>query len=150
MTEIIIPSTSTDAEGLTRYDGGKWNSRNVMAADRLIKAKEKAFEGASKKVDSPVWEVLDEVIKVWEELRPGEYKSSIIDIDWTRGMLDDKEFGRAGDTKGTGDLRRTLDVPVFVELTMRRLFTTDELPFDKSWYKELWKRVPRFRVSQKI
>lgn len=121
---------------------------SVSAADRLIKKKEDVFI----KGQGDLWDVVDEVIKVWLELRPTEYQSSVIDIRETRETLSDPVFGTVSKrkTKGTGDLRRTLDVPVFIELTLRRLFTADELPYDRAWYEQLWRRYPMFRVSEKV
>jgi len=153
VSNIIIPSTSTDSSGLSRYKGKSWNAKNVIAADHLIKFKKKAHEYSGKaKAEDPLWSVVEEVIKTWHELRPSEYKSSIIDLDATRSELHDKEFGSVSKekTKGSGNLRRTLDVPVFVEMVLRRLYTTDELPFDKEWYGALWRKFPVFRVSEKI
>jgi len=120
---------------------------SISAADRLIKKKQAVFEKGG---SGDLWEVVDEVLLVWKELRPKEYESSIIAMDFTRESLDDKEFASAKRTKGSGDLRRTIDVPVFFETVLRRIFTIDELPYNKKWYEKLWKRYPAMRVSEKI
>ena len=148
MTNIIIPATDIDPTGFTRHRTGKtWNSRNVSEADRLLKVKKHAHEKVSTRTgDSPVWDVLEEVYKGWKKLRPHEYKSSIIEIQEERDLLKDKKYGQ---TK-TKSMRRILDIPVYIELVMRQLYTIEELPFDKEWYRALHRKIPIFRVAEKL
>lgn len=149
VSNIIIPATDTDPTGFSRHRNRGWNAKNVMAADHLIKMKKDRHlnSGMKRTGTDPVWEVLDEVIKVWKKQRPTEWRSSIIDLKEIKDNLKDKTLGK---TAKTGAMRRTLDVPVFIELVMRHLYTIDELPFDKKWYRELWKRHPEFRVAEKL
>ena len=140
MSDILVPYITSDGRDRAAP------AISVSAADRLISKKKEVFEKGS----GDLWEVVDELIKVWRELRPIEWDSSIIDMDYTRDVLDDKKYATAKGTKGSGNLRRTLDVPVFFETVLRRLFTIEELPFDKEYYAALWKKYPMFRVSEKL
>jgi hypothetical protein len=140
---IITPT------GMVGPDGLPINMEAVRLADRLIKAKRE--NNSEKDSTRSFWRVIDEVINVWKETRPNEWRATIIEISEDRDATYN-EYGAAKKekTQGTGDLRRTIDVPEFVEKAVRFLYSTNELPFNKEWYQELWKRYPEFRVSQKL
>lgn len=129
-------------------DGRPINMEAVRLADRLIRAKRE--NNSDKDSTRSFWRVIDEVIDVWKETRPDEWRATIIDISETRdATYNDYGEARKENTKGTGTIRRTLDVPEFVEKAIRFLYSVDELPFNKEWYTELWKRYPEFRVSKR-
>jgi len=82
-------------------------------------------------------------------MRPHEYKSIIVQVKDTRDTAYN-EFGEAAKGKGSGSLRRTLDIPVFVDRAIRCLYSPEELPFDKRFFEAFWKRYRIFRVSEKV
>ena len=130
--EIVVPG-KTDLVSGTQ---GLYSSRDVLLADHLLDLKKKNRYNP--------WPVVDAVLGAWAKRNPEEYKSTILTIEEERGT-------RANAWGSNGDgLRFTLDVPFWVEAVLRRVYSTDELPFDKGWYKEFWKRYPRFRVSENI
>ena len=93
---------------------------------------------------------MDAVVSLFISRFPDKWESYVIYMDDTRKSTYNK-YGAAkkSKTKGTGDMRRTLDIPLFVDRAMRMLYSADELPFDKGFYHEVWKRYPMFRVSEK-
>jgi len=128
---------------LVDANGQPYNLEAIALADRLIKAKHKYQKDSSSESQS-FWKVIDEVLEVWKETRPDEWESTIVDIRDARRSTYNK-FGASEKSS----LRRTLDVPLFFERAVRYLYSVEELPFNKEWYHELWKRYPEFRVSEK-
>ena len=144
MANIIL---SSDESVLYGPDGLPINKEAVRLADRLIQAKRKYN---SKDETKNFWLVIDEVIEVWKATRPDEWRATIIEIAEERNSTyNDYGAARKELTKGTGEIRRTLDVPEFFERAVRYLYSVDELPFNKEWYQQLWERYPAFRVSKK-
>lgn len=125
---------------LVNVNGRLVPASSVAAADKLIELK--------KKNQNDIWPVVDELINIWSSLHPIEWKSIIVDIESSRSRRYN-DFGSAPDTQGSGDLRRRLDIPEPIEKAIRKLYSVEELPFDKKWYNKLWKRYPDFRISDK-
>lgn len=132
MNKILVPT----------HDGGIHTSEDVALADYLITLKQQN--------QTDFWPVMDAVIEAFQKKFPHKWAAYVIDIEDTRRNTYN-DFGEAkkSKTKGTGNLRRTLDLPYFVDRAMRMLYSADELPFDKAFYHEVWKRYPMFRVSAK-
>ena len=95
------------------------------------------------------WAVIDELIKYWLKKTPEEAEAVKIDVADQREMLIDKEYGS---TTGGKDLERrfTLLFPTTLSLWIRKVFGTDELPFDRKFYKEFAKRYPGFKIPEKV
>ena len=129
MTKLITP---------TGLNNTPRNSRDVATADYLIDLK--------KRSQSNPWPVIDEVIKVFRSKAPRKWDAEIITIEVTRKAQDNKY---AVKEHASGTLRHTVDIPVFVHHAIRCLYNSEELPFDKKFYKEFWKRYPVFRVIEK-
>ena len=88
------------------------------------------------------WEVMDFIVQSWIETRPREYQSIVIDILETK----DSTYNDFGESK-VGNLRRTIDLPIYVERVFRILYKDTDFVFDKNFYRKIWKRYPIFRVS---
>ena len=129
--EIIIPGQLD----LTTGEATLYPASDVKAADYLLKLK------SDNQTD--MWPVIDAVIDVWERKNQNTWEATIVEIKNER----DSRANKHGANKKAG-LRQTLDIPMQVEAIIRRLYSPTELPFDKRWYKELWKRYPAFRVAQ--
>lgn len=127
LNKLLVPSILSD-----KYHSA-WN---VQAADHLISLKEKHQDD--------IWAVFDGIVEVWESRAPREYDSFIMDTKNTRETRAN-EFG-ANKKEG---LRYTVDVPDFIINALRMLYTPDELPMDKEFFHEVWKRYPTMRVAEK-
>lgn len=119
----------------------KWVPRPakaVNAADRLI---------AMKKTHN-VWEVIDEVFKVWSSHHPEKWKSFVWNVRDVKETRIDKKFGTSK-TKGS-NLRYYIDIPQDVIYMLRTLYTPDELPMNSKFFREFAKRFPKFKVVDKV
>ena len=90
------------------------------------------------------WEVMDFIVQSWIETRPTEYQSIVIEILETK----DNTYNDFGESK-KGNLRRTVDLPVYVERVFRILYKDTDFVFDKNFYRKIWTRYPIFRVSKR-
>lgn len=99
------------------------------------------------KKQSP-WEVMDTIVKDWMATRPTEYKSFVADVDEIRDSTYN-DYGAAENTHGSGSLRRTLDLPLYVERSFRIIYSGTDFQFDRKFYRQIWKRYPIFRVSKR-
>lgn len=115
------------------------DSHLMLAANRLIELSK----------IKPMWEVVDEIIRIWSELKPKEWKSHLINMANLRETRKNK-FSSSYDKKTGNNLRYTLDVPEKVILMIRVLYGTDEAPMDKKWFNTFAKRYPKFVVAEKI
>ena len=117
----------------------------VLAVDRLIAMKK----------NKDKWTVITEILKIWDKLNLHAYKSHIINIKDVKSSrkvtrVGSKEFsGVTYDKKTGGYLNYTLDIPEKVINIIRKLYTTEELPMNKKFFREFAKRYPIFTVSQR-
>jgi hypothetical protein len=114
-------------------------SEDIELVDKLLELRKK----------NEPWAVIDELIKAWVKKTPEEAEAVKIDLGDQREILNDKEFGT---TSGGADFSRRLVVlfPTTLQGWIRKMYSTDELPFDKKFFKELARRYPGFRVAQKV
>jgi len=137
--QVIVPTILGD----TMYP-----LSSVAAADRLIELKRKGID-RTEGTKGTFWDAIDEIIKIWMTKNPIEYQSHIIDIKENREKQGTK-FGTKKSPSGyTSQMRRKLDIPFFVERTIRMLYSTEELEMDKKFFDEFWKRYPQFRISER-
>ena len=117
-------------------------ARDVQAADRLLKLKK----------ENKLWEVVEECFNIWASKHPDEWRSFLFHVKDVRdsrkvtkgfaGVTKDKEHG--------GYIEYTLDIPQDVIYMLRVVYTPDELPMDKKFFRQLARRFPKFRVSHKV
>ena len=124
---LLVPSILAD-----KYH----NAENVIQADYLIKLKQEN--------QTDVWAVVEAVIKLWREKEPSAWKSFIVSTEATR----ETRANKFGANKKEG-LRYTVDMPEWVMAVLRQLYTPDELPMDKEFFKAFWRKYPIFRVSER-
>lgn len=100
-----------------------------------------------------LWEVIEEIMKMWSDTSPKEYQSFLVDLDFTKA--DGKETNVGGKTWSNVSkdlngslLRHRLDIPVKVVYMIRRLYSTDECPMDSDFYDEWARRFPKTVVSE--
>lgn len=96
-----------------------------------------------------VWAVIDLLLDLWASKSPDEVEAVNINLDEYKESLADKEFGA---TTGGGDMDRRffLSFPKKLMLMIRTQYKTEELPFDKAFYRTFAKRYPFFMVAEKV
>ncbi len=108
---------------------------SVKAADHLIKLKKENINN--------VWPVFEFIIELWKKKTPKSWDSFVIEAETTRNTRANKHASN----KKEG-LRYTLDIPEWVILAFRKVYSVEELPMDKTFYREVWKRYPIFRIAE--
>ena len=131
MTGIVVPGKLNLLTGQHTL----YAASDVARADRLISLK--------KKHEGDFWPVIDEVVKMWTEKHPTTWKATIYEIE-----EDKRTRATRYGSNSAKSLRCTVDIPMWIEGVIRRLYSIDELPFDKEWYHHLWRRYPMFRVAE--
>ena len=98
-----------------------------------------------RKSGSSPWPVIEECFNFWASHRPTEYRSFIVSIDDVRETRKDQKFG----TTPQQSYRYKLDFPEEVMMYIRCIYNVDELPMDKYFFAEFWKRYPKMRIAEK-
>lgn len=116
-------------------------AKNVQAADKLLKLKS----------ENKLWEVVEECFKIWADKHPKQWKSFLFHLrDVKESRKRTKGFSGVSRDKETGGyIEYTLDIPQDVIYMLRVIYSPDELPMDKKFFRELGRRFPKFRVSRK-
>jgi len=113
----------------------------IRAAERLIKLKKQ----------NKLWETIEEIIKVWIAKNPSRWDAVLIHLDDIKGTRRDRKFATGkGTTWGSGQIRYLVDIPQEVILMIRTLYTSEELPMNKEFFREFAKRFEKFRIPEKI
>ena len=126
-------------------DNMRWApAKAVSMGDRLV----------SLRNSKSMWEVIDEIMRMWADTNPKEYDSYLVDLQDTKdtGKLYSLSGGKSIsnvslDSNGSL-LRHRLDIPVKVVYMIRRLYSTEECPMDAEFYDEWSKRYPKTVVSE--
>lgn len=107
-------------------------------ADRIMKLR------ANK---SP-WVVIDELVRFWIKNAPEDVEALKINLSDIREIATDKKFGQ---TKGGTDMERRLQLifPMGLQSLIRGIYKSNELPFDRDFYKEFSQKYPGFKVAEK-
>lgn len=92
-----------------------------------------------------VWIVVEECLRIWSSKRPQEYKSHLIELKDIKETRRDK-FA----SSKTEMFRYTLDIPETVIFMLRKLYTVQELPMDRKFFRTWAKKFPRMQVAEKI
>lgn len=103
----------------------------------------------------PVWDVIEELMKMYAETNVREYKSFLIDLKETKDLgkitnIGGKSFSNVSKDTNGAMLRHRLDIPVKVVYMIRRLYSVDELPMDEEFYKKWARKFPRTVVSEVV
>ena len=114
------------------------NAYAVGAAEKLLRLK----------AQNKIWESIEEIVKIWADSRPKEYRSFVFDVTAIKETMKDKEYGTTG-VRGS-NLRRYLDIPDTVMFMIRKLYTPEELPMDKNFFILWSKKFPKMMVVNKI
>ena len=104
----------------------------------------------------PTWEVIEEVVKAWGVLQPTRWESHIVRLNEVKRAqkvtnVGTKSFrGVSKDKENDAYLSLVVDIPMWIELCIRKLFTVEDLPFDKEYYRKFAKKFPVFRVREAV
>ena len=90
------------------------------------------------------WPVIEECLNVWKDQHPTTWKSYLHRLDDIRDTRRDKKFG----TSRTGMFRYTLDIPQNVMYMIRALYSDEELPMDKQFFKSFAQRFSKFTIAE--
>jgi len=121
-------------------------AKAVQAIDRLVKLRKTKSK----------WDVIAEIIKIWQTTEPNEWKSFIVtmkDVKATRKVttVGSKQFsGVTKDKKGGALGRALLDIPIRVVKMIRAMYKVEELPMDRKFYATFAKKFPMFVVWEKV
>lgn len=124
--------------------GIKRNVSDINAVERLFRLK--ASSGSNP------WPVIEECVKIWQSTNPSQYKSFLFDLGVMKQTRRDK-FASSDPKKDKvhgGILRYTLDIPEKVMYMIRCIYSTDELPMDREFFRAWAKRFPKMKVAEKI
>lgn len=112
----------------------------IDSVDKLIDLK--------KESGSNPWPVIEKLFELWKISKPTEWKSYIIYIKETRDTRKDKKFA-CGKEK-FNPVRYTLDIPQWIMLAIRMIYSKEELPMDKVFFRHFAKHFPKFKIAEKI
>lgn len=110
------------------------------------------FELADKimklRVNGGPWAVIDELVHYWVSNAPEEVEALKINLSDVREVATDKKFGV---TQGGSEIERRLQLifPTGLQSLIRGVYKSDELPFDRDFYKKFSQKYPGFRVAEK-
>ena len=110
-----------------------------------IELVEKIFE---RKGNVDPWVIIDDLVNLWAKKETDEAQAIVINVDQYREMQQDKTFGT---TKLGKDQERRfkLAFPRTLQLMIRSLYKSEELPFDSKFFTEFGKRYPAFKIAEK-
>ena len=116
----------------------------VQAIDHLLKSKQ----------TKPLWEVIEEVIKVWITLKPSRWESELVHLRDTKETrkattVGSKKFRGVSKSKGS-TLAYIADIPSDVLKMIRILYPAEKLPFNKPFFRKFARKFPAFSVMEKI
>lgn len=92
------------------------------------------------------WPVIEECIKIWMEKKPKEWKAYLVDLGNIKQTRRDSRFA----TSETEKFRYTLDVPQTVLEMIRCVYSPDELPMKREFFRAFAKKFPKMMVADKI
>ena len=125
-------------------DNLRWAPSKVVGmADKLVQLKN----------TRPVWEVIEELMRMYSETNVKEYDSYLIDLEDTKdnGKITNvggKAFSNVSKDIEGSLLRHRLDIPVKVVYMIRRLYSTDEVQMDQKFFDTWARKFPNTVVSE--
>lgn len=113
-------------------------SEDVQLADRLVQMRK----------NKDHWEVIEEIIFSWIEREKEDFMGFKVYLDGVRETRIDKKFGSTPDKDF--DRRMIMMFPMKIQQMIRSLYTAQELPFDKKFFREFARRFEFFKIPEKI
>lgn len=122
-----------------KLTGRVLDSDVVLAADRLMEMKK----------TRTVWEVIAEMITIWEARNPKSWQSYLVHLDDIKKTRKDKKYASTYDKTHGGYLRYTVDFPQPIMDMIRSIYNSGELPMDKKFFRLFGRKFPRFQIAEK-
>ncbi len=117
--------------------GRLWEGNDVLVVDKLLALKHKH--------QTNYWPVIEACVDIWAAKKPQQYKSFLFELQ------DMKQTRRNKFASSKSEMfRYTLDVPEMVIYMLRKLYTVDEMPMDKKFFRSWAKKFPKMQVAEKI
>lgn len=117
--------------------GEKIDMSDVSAVETLLSLKNKS--------GSNPWPVIEKCIEIWQDKRPSEWKAMLVEIDEVKQTRKNKHA--SSESKGG---RYLLDLPEKLIYMIRAIYSSEELPMNKSFMREFAYRYPKFTVPQTL
>jgi len=84
----------------------------------------------------------------WARRYPEEVQDILYNVKLDKSNLQDKKFGQT--QGGKEHERRYIAVmPLFLQSTIRAMYTNEELPFDRRFWNKFRKKFPKLAISER-
>lgn len=94
------------------------------------------------------WDVIDYLVEYWMIVSPEEANGFMVEIDNMREVQIDPKYGQTKDKNM--DRRLIVILPQLLQQMIRRVYTVQELPFDKNFFVEFARRYEQFKIPEKV
>lgn len=101
-----------------------------------------------KRQTKDVWEVIDELVKIWTKIAPEDEQAMKINVQQYRESQKDRIFGQTLNGKDQ-ERRFVLAFPRSLMWMIRSQYKVEELPMDSKFFKEFGRRYPAFKIAEK-
>lgn len=94
------------------------------------------------------WEVIDYLVQIWYSRSPEEAQGVLVQVDDLRDTRKDQVFAETDDK----NMNRRLVVlfPIALQGLIRKVYTAQELNFDKKFFQEFAQRYKAFQIPEKL
>ena len=103
------------------------------------------IENLKRKSGSNPWPVIDAIIELWKGQPRNQWKSYLHRLDDVRDTRADKKFGQSR----SGMFRYTLDIPQKIMFLIRKIYSDEELPMTKEFFRAFARKYPYFTIAEK-
>ena len=123
-----------------------WKARDLQLANHLLNTR----------ATKPKWETISEIVKGWKSRHPKKWDAYLIHLKDSRENqkttnVGSKRFrGVSRDKENDALLSQVVDFPIWIMQCIRKLFSDQELQFDKDFFRGFARRYPEFRIMEKI
>jgi len=94
------------------------------------------------------WTVIKDLIKIWMERSPEEFKGFKVHLKDIKETRLDKKFGQTHSKKQ--ERRLILVFPMALQSLIRTIYSSSELPFNRAFFHEFGKRFRIFQIPEKL
>lgn len=113
-------------------------ARDVQDAEHII---------GLRKTKDP-WTVIEALIQTWIKRSPGEFEGFKIHLKDIKETRLDPKFGQT--RSKNQDRRLTVVFPLKLQGMIRSVYTAEELPFNRGFFREFARRFRCFQIPDKI
>ena len=141
MDSISVSKKDPDLEKMVVADNVSGRIRpaiDVSFADKVIEAKKTKDR----------WEVIELLVNAWAERTPEDFQAFKVHLQDLKETRIDKKFGTTPDKDM--DRRMIIAFPEKLMYMIRAVYKVDELPMNRTFYREFAKRFRVFQIPEKI